>query len=34
MVAALARHARLTILTTDRDFDAIPDVPTENWMAP
>ena len=33
MVAALARHARLTILTTDRDFEALPDIKCENWIA-
>lgn len=33
MVAALAQHMGLTILTTDRDFEALPDIPTDNWMA-
>ena len=31
-IAALARHAKLTVLTTDRDFEALPDVATENWV--
>lgn len=31
MVAALARRMDLTVLTTDRDFDALPDVTVEDW---
>jgi tRNA(fMet)-specific endonuclease VapC len=31
MVAAMARQMKLTILTTDRDFDALPDIRTEDW---
>ncbi len=31
MIAALARQMSLTILTTDRDFEALPDIRTENW---
>ena len=31
MVAALARQTKLTILTTDRDFDALPDLRTADW---
>jgi tRNA(fMet)-specific endonuclease VapC len=31
MVAALARQLKLTILTTDTDFDALPDLRTEDW---
>lgn len=31
MVASLARQMKLTILTTDRDFEALPDIPTEDW---
>lgn len=31
MLAALARQRGLTLLTTDRDFEALPDVPTEDW---
>ena len=34
MVAALARQRKLTILTTDRDFDALPDIPTADWSKP
>lgn len=32
MLAALARRMRLTILTTDRDFEIIRDVHVESWM--
>ena len=31
MVAALARQMKLSILTTDHDFDALPDIDTEDW---
>ena len=31
MVAALARQRKLTILTTDRDFEALPDIRTVDW---
>ena len=31
MLASLARVMKLTILTTERDFEALPDIPTENW---
>jgi tRNA(fMet)-specific endonuclease VapC len=31
MVAALARQMRLTILTTDRDFEALLDIRTADW---
>jgi predicted nucleic acid-binding protein len=31
MVAALARIMKLTVLTTDRDFEALPDIRTEDW---
>lgn len=31
-LAALARRMKLVLLTTDRDFEALPDVKTENWM--
>lgn len=30
MVAGLARNGGLTVLTTDRDFEALPDIATEN----
>lgn len=33
MLAALARQHGLTVLTTDRDFEALPDVRIENWIA-
>ena len=32
VLAALARSMKLTILTTDRDFEALPDIPTEDWL--
>ena len=31
MSAALARQMKLTILTTDRDFEALPWLRTEDW---
>ena len=34
MQAALARQMQLTLLTADRDFEALPEIPTENWLAP
>jgi tRNA(fMet)-specific endonuclease VapC len=34
MLAALCRHLNLTLLTTDRDFEALPDLRTENWVSP
>ena len=34
MVAALARQRKLTILTTDRDFEALPDIRTVDWSKP
>jgi tRNA(fMet)-specific endonuclease VapC len=34
MVAALARQLKLTILTTDRDFEALPDIRTADWLKP
>jgi tRNA(fMet)-specific endonuclease VapC len=33
VLAALARSMDLTILTTDRDFEALPDIRTENWLS-
>jgi hypothetical protein len=30
-IAALARQMKLTILTADRDFEAIPDIRMEDW---
>jgi len=33
MLAALARQMMLTVATTDRDFDALPDIATENWLS-
>lgn len=32
MQAALARQMRPTLLTADRDFNALPELPTENWL--
>jgi len=31
MLAALARQMRLTLVTSDRDFEALPDIHTEDW---
>jgi tRNA(fMet)-specific endonuclease VapC len=33
MLAALARVMDLTLVTADRDFAALPDLRTENWLA-
>jgi tRNA(fMet)-specific endonuclease VapC len=33
MLAALARQHNLCVLTTDRDFEALPDVRAENWVS-
>jgi tRNA(fMet)-specific endonuclease VapC len=32
ILAALARQHRLTVLTTDRDFEALTDLHVENWV--
>lgn len=32
MLAALARRMKLTVLTIDRDFEAIGDIKIENWI--
>jgi tRNA(fMet)-specific endonuclease VapC len=32
MLAALARQHQLTVLTTDRDFEALTDLKVENWV--
>lgn len=32
MLAALARQHKLTVLTTDRDFEALTDLHLENWV--
>jgi len=32
LLAALARQRSLTLLTSDRDFEAQPDIHTENWL--
>jgi predicted nucleic acid-binding protein len=34
MVAALARQMKLTVLTTDGDFEALPDIQTADWSKP
>jgi predicted nucleic acid-binding protein len=31
--AALALHVNAILLTTDQDFQALPDLQTENWLA-
>jgi tRNA(fMet)-specific endonuclease VapC len=33
MLAALARQMTLTLATSDQDFTALSDIPTENWLA-
>lgn len=33
VLAALAQHFNVTLLTTDRDFEALPDIRTENWLS-
>lgn len=32
VLAALARHLNATLLTTDQDFQALPDIQSENWL--
>jgi tRNA(fMet)-specific endonuclease VapC len=32
LLAALAQHENATILSTDSDFQALPDIRTENWL--
>ncbi len=32
LLAAMARHLNATLLTSDNDFQALPDIPTENWL--
>lgn len=32
MLAAFAQHYGATILTTDKDFKALPAIKTENWL--
>jgi tRNA(fMet)-specific endonuclease VapC len=32
MLAALARQHQLVVLTTDRDFETLPDLHVENWI--
>jgi len=32
MLAALARQHKLIMLSTDRDFEALPDLTVENWV--
>ena len=32
LLAAMVRHLKWTLLTADRDFEALPDVRTENWL--
>lgn len=34
MQAALAIQMKLTLITGDRDFEALPEVRTENWLQP
>jgi predicted nucleic acid-binding protein len=32
LVAALARSVSAVVLSSDRDFDALPDLRLENWL--
>jgi tRNA(fMet)-specific endonuclease VapC len=32
MLAALAKQMSPTLASTDRDFEALPELPTENWL--
>ncbi len=32
LLAALAQHENATVLTTDADFQALPEIRTENWL--
>jgi predicted nucleic acid-binding protein len=32
VLAAMARHRNVTLLTADRDFEALPEIHTENWL--
>lgn len=32
MLAAMCRHSNLILLTTDQDFQIIPDIRCENWL--
>jgi tRNA(fMet)-specific endonuclease VapC len=34
MLAALSSRMNLILLSTDRDFEALPDIRTENWLSP
>ena len=33
ILAAMARHLNARLLTTDGDFQALPDLHTENWLS-
>jgi predicted nucleic acid-binding protein len=33
VLAAMARHKNVTLLTADRDFEALPEIRTENWLS-
>jgi predicted nucleic acid-binding protein len=32
MSAAMVRHLKFTLLTSDRDFEALPDIRSDNWL--
>ena len=32
LLAALARSMKATLLTSDRDFEALPDLRLDNWL--
>jgi predicted nucleic acid-binding protein len=33
MMASLARQWKLTVLSADKDFQALPDIQVENWLS-
>jgi hypothetical protein len=33
MLAALARQMKVTLVSSDRDFEALPDIITVNWLS-
>jgi predicted nucleic acid-binding protein len=33
MLGAIARELNAILLTTDQDFQALADIPTENWLS-
>jgi predicted nucleic acid-binding protein len=33
MLASIAKLMKMTLLTSDHDFQALPEIPTENWLS-